>query len=57
LDEACLSGRQTVDLLADHVDSDRGIGFLRIFKDELASFATASIAHEFLAYASARLDI
>ncbi len=57
LDQACLSGRQTVDLLADHVDSDRGIGFLRTFKDELEPYSSASAANEFLTYANARLDI
>lgn len=57
LDEACLSGRQTVDLLADHVDSDRGIGFLRMFKDELAPYSSASAANEFSTYASERLGI
>ena len=57
LDEACLSGRQTVDLLADHVDSDRGVGFLRMFKDELAPYSSASAANEFLTYTNARLGI
>ncbi len=57
LDAACLSGRQTVDLLADHVDSDRGVGFLRTFKNELAPYANASAASDFVAYANARLAI
>ena len=57
LEEACMSGRQTVDLLADHVDSDRGLGFLRMFRDELEPFANSSSAHEFLAYANSRLSI
>lgn len=57
LDEACLSGRQTVDLLADHVDSDRGVGFLRTFKDELDPYSSATAANEFLTYASARPGI
>lgn len=57
LDEACASGRQTVDLLADHVDSDRGVSFLRTLKTELEPFATATNAREFLSYASSRLDI
>lgn len=57
LDEACLSGRQTVDLLADHVDTERGTGFLRMFKDELTPHTSASAANEFLAYANARLGI
>ncbi|MGH3218625.1 MAG: hypothetical protein ACRDPY_07930 [Streptosporangiaceae bacterium] len=57
LDAACASGRQTVDLLADHVDSDRGVGFLRTLKTELEPFAAAASAQEFLSYASSRLDI
>jgi hypothetical protein len=57
LDEACMSGRQTVDLLADHVDSDRGVGFLRTLKAELEPFAAATSARDFLSYASSRLDI
>ena len=57
LEEACESGRQTVDLLADHVDSERGLGFLRTFKDELTSLESASTAHDFLEYASSRLGI
>jgi transcriptional regulator with XRE-family HTH domain len=57
LEEACESGRQTVDLLADHVDSERGLGFLRTFKDELAPFDSASAAHGFLEYAGSRLGI
>jgi transcriptional regulator with XRE-family HTH domain len=57
LDEACASGKQTVDLLADHVDSERGVGFLRTLKAELEPFATAANAQEFLDYASTRLDI
>jgi tetratricopeptide (TPR) repeat protein len=57
LDEACLSGRQTVDLLADHVDSERGLGFLRAFRDELAPYSSAFAADEFLNYAGERLGI
>jgi transcriptional regulator with XRE-family HTH domain len=57
LDGACLSGRQTVDLLADHVASDRGVGFLRMFKDELEPYTNASAAGEFLNYANSRLNI
>jgi tetratricopeptide (TPR) repeat protein len=57
LDEACASGRQTVGLLADHVDSDRGLGFLRTLKTELEPFATAPSAQEFLSYANSRLGI
>ena len=57
LDEACRSGSQTVDLLANHVDSNRGVGFLRMFKDELEPYSSASAANEFLTYASARLAI
>lgn len=57
LEEACESGRQSVDLLADHVDSERGLGFLRTFRDELTSFESASAAEAFLEYANARLGI
>jgi transcriptional regulator with XRE-family HTH domain len=57
LDQACLSGRQTVDLLADHVDTERGLGFLRTFKDELAPYSSASAANEFLSYVGERLGI
>ena len=57
LEEACETGHQTVDLLADHVDSERGLGFLRTFKDELTPFKNASTAHDFLEYASSRLGI
>jgi tetratricopeptide (TPR) repeat protein len=55
LEEACESGRQTVDLLAGYVDSDRGLGFLRTFRDELTPFESASSAHGFLEYANSRL--
>jgi tetratricopeptide (TPR) repeat protein len=57
LEEACESGRQTVDLLADHVDSERGLGFLRTFKDELTSFESSSASNAFLEYANSRLGI
>lgn len=57
LDEACLSGRQAVDLLADHVDSYRGLGFVHTFRGELASISSAAVAREFLSYANSRLAV
>ncbi len=57
LDEACASGRQTVNLLAGQVDSDRGLGFLRTFRDELEPFAATSAAHDFMEYANTRLTL
>lgn len=57
LEQACASARQTVDLLADHVDSERGLNFLRTFKDDLTSFEDASATHEFREYAESKLDI
>ncbi|MEV0994698.1 hypothetical protein [Nonomuraea sp. NPDC050202] len=55
LDDGCMSGRQAVDLLADHVDSARGVGFLRIFQQELAAHGSSATAQEFLEYAGIRL--
>jgi tetratricopeptide (TPR) repeat protein len=55
LEEACESGRQTVDLLAGYVDSERGLGFLRTFRDELTSLENTSAARDFLEYANSRL--
>lgn len=55
LEEACESGRRTVDLLAGHVESERGLGFLRMFMDELTSFSSAGASREFLEYANSRL--
>jgi len=54
IDEGCDSGRRTVDLLADHVDSQRGLGFLATFRNELSSFDTP-VARDFMEYANARL--
>ncbi|TDB84476.1 hypothetical protein E1264_24495 [Actinomadura sp. KC216] len=55
MDEGCSSGREAVDLLADQVDSDRGLDFLRTFKRELAPHEDSATAREFMEYASERL--
>lgn len=55
LDAGCHSGRRTVDLLADQVDSQRGLGFIRTFKNELSSVGDSPIAREFIEYADYRL--
>jgi len=57
LEEACASALQTADLLAGQVDSERGLGFLRTFKDDLRPFANSSAARNFLEYTESRLDI
>ncbi len=57
LEPACDSAQQTVDLLAGHVDSERGLGFLRTFKEDLAPFADTSSVHGFMEYAESRLNL
>lgn len=57
LEEGCATAQQTVDLLADQVDSERGIGFLRIFKDDLNPYTGSPTARGFLEYSASRLDI
>jgi tetratricopeptide (TPR) repeat protein len=54
IDEGCGSGRRTVDLLADQVDSQRARAFIATFRQELSFFGTP-VAHDFLEYANARL--
>jgi len=55
LEEACATGRKTVDLLADQVDSERGLGFLRTFRDELTPLGSSPVARDFTEYARSRL--
>jgi transcriptional regulator with XRE-family HTH domain len=57
LEEACISAQQTVDLLAGQVDSERAVGFLRIFKDDLIPFADTSTVRGFIEYAESRLNL
>lgn len=56
IDDGCQSGRQTVDLLADQVESVRGIGFLQVFRHELEAYGPSAVAREFAEYAHLRLD-
>ncbi|MEU5878119.1 hypothetical protein [Spirillospora sp. NPDC047279] len=55
IDAGCESGRQTVDLIANQIDSERGMGFLRTFQTELASAGNSASAREFAEYADSRL--
>lgn len=55
LEEGCRSGRLAVDLLADQVDSARGIGFLKAFQQELVARQQSTTAREFIEYAEHRL--
>lgn len=55
LDSACASGQKTVDLLASQVESERALGFLRTFKDEISPFQHSPAARDFTEYARTRL--
>jgi tetratricopeptide (TPR) repeat protein len=55
LEQACASARQAVDLLAGQVDSERALGFLRTFSDDLDPFRSSPTAREFTEYARSRL--
>jgi hypothetical protein len=55
LEAGCESGRQAVDLLSGHVDSARGLGFLRAFRQELTAYEGADAARDFIAYSADRL--
>ena len=57
LEQACDSAQQTVNLLAGHVDAERGLGFLRTFKEDLTPFADTSAARDFTEYAESRLNL
>lgn len=56
LEEACASGRQTIDLVAGQIDSERALGYLRTFTAELRPFGNLPTVREFSEYARSRLE-
>jgi tetratricopeptide (TPR) repeat protein len=56
LEQACLTGRQVVDLLSDLVDSERALNFLQTFTEELGPFRSSPAVRDFTEYARSRLD-
>jgi hypothetical protein len=55
LDEACDAGRQAVDLVANHIESQRSRSFLDAFQAELSAVGASSTSRDFLDYAKAHL--
>ncbi|MEO3863587.1 helix-turn-helix transcriptional regulator [Acrocarpospora sp. B8E8] len=55
VDEGCSTARRVVDLLADHVDTERGEHLLRTFRQELAAHGPSATSRDFTEYTTARL--
>jgi tetratricopeptide (TPR) repeat protein len=55
LDEGCATARRVVDLLADHVDTERAKHLLRTFRSELAARGPSATSRDFTEYTTVRL--
>jgi tetratricopeptide (TPR) repeat protein len=56
LEAGCDSCRQAVDLLAHQVETERGLGFIRMFQRELSAHTATPTARDFLDHAATQLD-
>jgi tetratricopeptide (TPR) repeat protein len=55
VEAGCESGRKAVDLLSGQVDSARGLGFLKAFRQELTAYEGTEAARDFVTYSVDRL--